>query len=521
MSKGKFSHEKIQEQIRQKNLKLGSAQKSSSMQQSVYKRIPAHPLVLSKPLLSNYFVTSSHSRFAEVVDGPYKGFQLEVTGQYPQSFSERYQKALIALDDFGLYQFDMTQPAGLGTKVARTFVSRCLVGDAGMTYKYLGLRMFAYPWNEGATGATAATVEVGALNDVIRARAHALNLQSGKTEFGTSNFNLTLINRCYPTEVSARTFPLKKEPLFGRDLCSVSWHADSSLDHYSTIAVFHFEQNGTEDGRQPRREEDSWRVALKVQVNAEGPQQGRLQEPQPVELQPPIALSLPSECIYYMLDDFNHHHQHAVLAGNTHRFASTHRVSRVEGHSYGYISQKVVQLLSDKLKADSASIRRTVLLAEEVESEWLRQFYIQGERFFRLHSWWHVPMATLLQQLSDIELRIVKQFAAVLVRKKGIIFKNGGERTTKQEKKMEQLSLTVSDDSSSEMAALLQERWNKRRLWLDREADPIYNNMAEDLKPKHLDMEGIDIHWKNIDSAVFSCDGKDNWQNNVVSALRA
>jgi hypothetical protein len=41
-----------------------------------------------------------------------------------------------------------------------------------------------------------------------------------------------------------------------------------------------------------------------------------------------------------MLDDFNHHHQHAVLPGATHRFASTHRVSRVDGHSFKSIDDR-------------------------------------------------------------------------------------------------------------------------------------------------------------------------------------
>jgi hypothetical protein len=41
---------------------------------------------------------------------------------------------------------DVTQPLGLGTKLAPTFVRRTLVGENGITYKYLGLRMFAHPW---------------------------------------------------------------------------------------------------------------------------------------------------------------------------------------------------------------------------------------------------------------------------------------------------------------------------------------------------------------------------------------
>jgi len=45
---------------------------------------------------------------------------------------------------------DVTQPLGLGTKLAPTFVRRTLVGENGITYKYLGLRMFSHPWQPGA-----------------------------------------------------------------------------------------------------------------------------------------------------------------------------------------------------------------------------------------------------------------------------------------------------------------------------------------------------------------------------------
>lgn len=42
---------------------------------------------------------------------------------------------------------------------------------------------------------------------------------------------------------------------------------------------------------------------------------------------PALAVPLPSRHAYYLLDDFNHHHQHSVLAGSTHRCVN-HSVSR-------------------------------------------------------------------------------------------------------------------------------------------------------------------------------------------------
>ena len=51
---------------------------------------------------------------------------------------------------------------------------------------------------------------------------------------GSTRFRLTLINRMEPTALKP---DLKEEPEFGMGKVSVSWHADSSLEHESTIAV--------------------------------------------------------------------------------------------------------------------------------------------------------------------------------------------------------------------------------------------------------------------------------------------
>jgi hypothetical protein len=46
----------------------------------------------------------------------------------------RFRKALEDMEARGMFLFDLTQPAGLNTKVVRTFVTRCLVGEPGITY---------------------------------------------------------------------------------------------------------------------------------------------------------------------------------------------------------------------------------------------------------------------------------------------------------------------------------------------------------------------------------------------------
>jgi hypothetical protein len=271
---------------------------------SVYKRIPVYPRsypMSASSAASQGFVEPHNKNFKKILETCYQGFVLQNADSFTREFHDKFQGALKGLEGLHFYQFDLTQPAGLGTKVAKTFVTRCVVGEPGVTYKYLGLRMFGFPWVVGATGSNPFTVAIGEMNDELIRRANELNQASGKDQVGSSNFNLTLINRCYP---EGEEILLKNEPMFEKDKMTVSWHADSCLDHYSAIAVYHFNEIT------PGKIEKPWRAALRVQVNAEGPQQGK-PVPDLVVDCPAVAMPLPKECCYYMLDDFNHHHQHA------------------------------------------------------------------------------------------------------------------------------------------------------------------------------------------------------------------
>lgn len=151
--------------------------------------------------------------------------------------------------------------------------------------QYLGLRLFAHPWDgagdyhagpgdgladalndpcladlfarpaEGAAGSkqdktatnmkkTAQTLQkVGNLSKWMQTRAEALLAESKEREIedeggkppehgGSCAFNLTLINRM---ECAATKRDLKPDPLFSMGKCSVSWHADSCLEDFSTI----------------------------------------------------------------------------------------------------------------------------------------------------------------------------------------------------------------------------------------------------------------------------------------------
>ena len=106
---------------------------------------------------------------------------------------------------------------------------------------------------------------------------------------------------------------LKAEPIFGKDKATVSWHADSTLDHYSTIGVYHFALEPQVTAN--KDEEEDWRIALRVWYDAEGPNNGkptsRSAEMKSQFIAPPLSIKLPNPCAYFLLDDFNHHHQHS------------------------------------------------------------------------------------------------------------------------------------------------------------------------------------------------------------------
>ena len=100
---------------------------------------------------------------------------------------------------------------------------------------------------------------------------------------------------------------------------------------------------------------------------------------------PAIAVSLPSRSAYYLLDDFNHHHQHAVLVTDNDskesagvRYASTHRLLR-EGHNINFMLERCRTACSQFHRKGPKIWRSEQLLLSDIESEWIRQFYIQGQ----------------------------------------------------------------------------------------------------------------------------------------------
>lgn len=295
------------------------------------------------------------------------------------------QQALQEMVDHQFFRTDVTQPFGLGTKCARTYVTRCVVGDKGTTYKYLGLRMFSHPWDESPS-------TISQLRDKLAERTHHHLRRLDQTRQkrgapltrGRACFDICLINRMEVSE------DLKTEPTLGNAKTCVSWHADSSLEHFSTIAVYQtiVPHQSSKNGLPSAINFHDWYVALRVAHDSEGPassRRGASIESSIITATPPIAVSLPSNSAYYLLDDFNHHHQHTVLTNSKDklsagvRYSCTYRLLR-ESHSVGYILERCRIACSNFHKKGIRVWKSEQLLLTELESEWLRQFYIQGSQ---------------------------------------------------------------------------------------------------------------------------------------------
>jgi alpha-ketoglutarate-dependent dioxygenase FTO len=233
---------------------------------------------------------------------------------------------------------------------------------------------------------------------------------------------------------------LKPEPSFKKDKMAVSWHADSTLEHFSSIAVYQTipKSSDIRKGNSMKKskvlQQPPWRVALRVLCDAEGPNSGKRKIVDPTSdaerlnsTIPAVAIPLPDKSTYFLLDDFNHHHQHAVLAGNSVRFSSTHRVCRTDGHVFASIRSRAVSACQKHLSFSAKDVRSYQGILNELEFEWIRQFYIQGAEHYRIHSWWHGPMQELvgfwyqLEKKTNLALSALKDAGGMFIRAHVII----------------------------------------------------------------------------------------------------
>ena len=259
-----------------------------------------------------------------------------------------------------------------------------------------------------------------------------------------------MINQCLPASEEVK---LKFEPTFKDQKVaqSISWHADSMLKHFSTIACYHWLPK-EEEGDKP------WLIGLKVEPHSEGPTknqkgfgsseaaEGGVGEGE--EKAPPVCVGLPNGGVYYMLGDTNHHHQHAVMAGDRLRYSSTHRVGR-DGHSYAFIRNKVVKVLNSKVDSVKA-VRNLLVTYRELEFEWLRQWYCQGAAHRDNHQWWHKPIEELLSLWHKLGQRL-----------QGVL------------KRLESARSSFDHAFYDEVEAGLKEANRMRKGWAEREKDPL------------------------------------------------
>lgn len=475
------------------------------------------------------FLTPTHANFDACLATSYGGFALEASDALPAAFHQRFRSCLHQLQSTGvLDRRDITQPMGAGTALAPTRVTRCLIGKPGITYKYLGLRMFAHPWR--GSSATAACQEMRALSRTLEQRAESCGAPRGR-----SGFNLTLLNRMEPGASSGA----KVEKDYGMGAVSVNWHADSSLQDFSTISVYVAQHPvaaaNFDDPAPPPKPPRArpWKVALRVVHEAEGPSMrasatwsGKRDRDTPAVLVP-----LHDGDAYHMVGPFNHHHQHAVIqpapasasegddggdGGDGEeevRYSSTHRVAVEEGHTLDSVRRRALAALATAEAATSAAPppaatstsgqssssvspgvpsvspgdgagtrmgRVAAQWSEEqacldmLEFEWIRQFYVQGAAHRDGLPWWTARLSSLEELwlgLERLTRRRVESMRGLRGRSAPPADGLGAEA---REEVLERVGV---------LHAALERRQRMRSAWAQRERDPIFDRLEDGYRP--------------------------------------
>ena len=476
--------------------------------------------------------------FQSCWDQCYSGFEWESPEDIPSLIHTNFNSSFNQIQELFLY--DIIQPGK--SRLSRTMVTRTLVGEAGSTYKYLGLRLFSHPWsscpsttsnshtnddNEHCTKKkemslvdlgyskeySNALMTIGKLNQFLIQRTNEILKKQNKQDnklLGSANYNLTLINRMEPSSIKN---DLRNDTIYGMGKTSVSWHKDSGLQDFSSIAVYHTLQNydnydstkSTTDKdhysakmnkKRKKRlktgnddvEEEPWKVALRVADST--------------SKTPPLVVPLPSGSLYYLLDDFNHQHEHAVLTGtNKLRYSSTHRVTKDYGNWYT-IQQKCHSVLSTTTVTNIAKskkqwnqhLRMQQQLLTELEFEWIEQWYIQGKHHANLHKFWHEPIKEMEAIYTKIETFSNDILFPTLkkLKKKSSIEKETTESIQYK------LSSLINEDSYDIVIESFENRNKQRTLWNERLLDPIFATLPDDMKPFQSNIQTQNVDFKSI-----------------------
>ncbi len=486
--------------------------------------------------------------FINCMEECYRGFKYEQPDDLPSIIHEQFTSSFHAMNDSGLFLYDVVQPGG--KRLSLTFVTRTLVGNPGSTYKYLGLRLFSHPWcdvddsgdgtvdamgRDDGTGkslrkmgysskCTKALITMGIINQHLTERTNdvlrediAPHIKNGLV--GSAEYSLTLINRMEPTSVKK---DLKKDNLHDMGKTSVSWHKDSGLQDFSSIAVYHTMQDLRNDDTSSSSSPSPspWKVALRV-ADAKS-------------RTPALSVPLPSGSLYYLLDDFNHQHEHAVISGaSTLRYSSTHRVARDGCGSWQYIRDKCKMILSSNLctcvlriNNDNASnggtgeqqrkalneaygnttkrkqlvkeFRACLHLMVELEFEWIRQWHIQGKHHAKLHKYWHKPVQSMIHSYQSLD-KVVSCIMSHILRQSSSKSKSTSKSTSKSKTGIN----TIACEDLYDVAIEIMENVKKMRAaWELRLKDSIFATLPDDMKPfscpSLYECEKTQIHPKDI-----------------------
>ncbi|XP_024781683.1 alpha-ketoglutarate-dependent dioxygenase FTO isoform X1 [Pan paniscus] len=452
------------------------------------------------------YLTPKDDEFYQQWQLKYPKLILREASSVSEELHKEVQEAFLTLHKHGCLFRDLVRIQG---KDLLTPVSRILIGNPGCTYKYLNTRLFTVPWPVKGSNIKHTEAEIAAacetflkLNDYLqietiqaleelaakeKANEDAVPLcmsadfprvgmgssYNGQDEVDIKSraaYNVTLLNFMDPQKMPY----LKEEPYFGMGKMAVSWHHDENLVDRSAVAVYSYSCEGTvcswkkqpcpeeeseDDSHLEGRDPDIWHVGFKISWDIETPG---------------LAIPLHQGDCYFMLDDLNATHQHCVLAGSQPRFSSTHRVAECSTGTLDYILQRcqlALQNVCDDVDNDDVSLKSfepAVLkqgeeIHNEVEFEWLRQFWFQGNRYRKCTDWWCQPMAQLEALWKKME---------------------GVTNAVLHEVKREGLPMEQRNEILTAILASLTARQNLRREWHARCQSRIARTLPADQKPE-------------------------------------
>ncbi|KAM9508593.1 alpha-ketoglutarate-dependent dioxygenase FTO isoform 5-T5 [Guaruba guarouba] len=405
------------------------------------------------------YMTPVDADFHQLWKSRYSKLIFRKSDTVPEELHQMVQEAFLTLREHDCFFQDLVRIKG---KDFVTPVSRILIGNPGYTYKYLNTRLFTVPWPTVGYDIKYCSPQIHdvckaliRLNDYLHIEAvkalqnlvetkeiNDTTVIDGEQNFATSlaekesiskdessccvqadnyislknrtSYNMTLLNYMDPLQM----LYLKQEPYFGMGDMAVSWHHDENLVERSTVAVYSYSCEGSAMAESDEeilkgRDPAVWHVGLKVAWDIETPG---------------LAMPLHQGDCYLMLDDLNMTHQHCVLAGFSPRFSSTHRVADCSRGTLEYIfgqCELALQNLQTDLDSmalslkslETAVIKQVEEIHNEVEFEWLRQFWFQGKRYLKCTDWWLKPIAKLEEFWRKMEIMMPVRSSRELARR--------------------------------------------------------------------------------------------------------